>query len=127
MLQDLASGDTSGAKTDLAKLQKDLTAEEASIASSAASTTTKDLVSLLKDLASNNTSGAKTDLTNLQNDLKASDSSSTSTSQSNPLDTLLSNLETSLNSGSTQSALQVLASFLVQSGQGTGTLVNTTA
>ena len=36
-------------------------------------------------------------------------------------------LSTSLSSGSTQGALQALASFLVQNGQGTGSLVDVTA
>jgi hypothetical protein len=127
LLKALASGDTDGAKTDLAQLKKDLSAEESSTSSSTTSSLTKDVVSLLKDLTSGNTSAAKTDLTNLQKDMNADGSSSSSTTQTSPLDTLIANLETALNSGSTQDALQSLASYLVQSGQGTGGLVDTTA
>ena len=127
MLKALVSGDATGAKTDLAQLKKDLANAVATVSSGATDTLTNDVVSLLKDLVSGNTSGAKTDLGNLQKDLNAADSSSSSTSQTSPLDTLISQMETSLSSGSAQSALQELASYFVQNGLGTGSLMNTTA
>jgi hypothetical protein len=43
------------------------------------------------------------------------------------LETLLSDLTTSLSSGDTSDALKSLVSFLVQGGQTTGGLVDTTA
>jgi hypothetical protein len=127
LLKALVSGDVSGAKTDVAQLKKDLANSEATSSSGVTGTLTNDVVSLLKDLASGNTSGATTDLSNLQNDLNAEGSSSSSTSQASPLDTLISQMETSLSSGGAQGALQDLASYLIQNGQGVGSLLNTTA
>jgi hypothetical protein len=86
-----------------------------------------DLVSLLKDLASGNRSGAKTDLSNLQKDLNPADSPSSSAIQASPLDALVSKMETFLGSGSMQNALQELASYFIQNGQGTGSVLNTAA
>ena len=125
LLKALASGDVSGAKTDLAKLKTDLATQESKDTSS---TLSKDMTSLLKDLTTGNASAAKTDITKLKTDLQAEDASSSSTSQStSSLDTLIANMTKSLNSGSVQGALQDLASYLVQNGQGTGSLVNTSA
>jgi hypothetical protein len=66
----------------------------------------------------------------VQADLKAEDASNTSSTSpktTSPLETLINQISTSLSSGSTQGALQALASFLVQNGQGTGSLVDVTA
>jgi DNA polymerase III delta subunit len=131
LLKALASGDLSGAKTDLAKLKTDLTAQQASTSNSS-STLTQDVTSFLKDLTSGNTTDAKSDLAKIKTDLQDQDAAdltggSSSTQNSNPLDTLISKLSDSLSSGSVQGALQDLASYLVQIGQGTGSLVNTTA
>jgi hypothetical protein len=127
LLKALASGDVSGAKSDLAKLKTDLTAQQTS---STESNLSKDMYSLLKDLVSGNTSAAKTDVTNLKTDLQAEEASSSSSSASSsasPLDTLVAKMSDALDSGSVQGALQDLASYLVQNGQGTGSLVNTSA
>jgi regulatory protein YycI of two-component signal transduction system YycFG len=125
LLKALSSGDVSGAKADLAKLKTDLAAQESTDATNSLA---KDVTSLLKDLTSGNTSGAKTDLTKVQKDLQSQEASSTSGSQTtSPLDTLISQMDTSLNSGSVQGALQDLASYLVQNGQGSGSLVDTSA
>jgi hypothetical protein len=125
LLKALASGDVSGAKSDLAKLKTDLAAQESS---DGASSLAKDMTSLLKDLTSGNASAAKTDITQIQKDLQSQGASSTSDSQTtSPLDTLISKMATSLSSGSVQGALQDLASYLVQNGQGSGSLVNTSA
>jgi hypothetical protein len=126
LLKALASGDTTGAKTDLAKLKTDLKAQEPTQTSG--SSVTKDVKSLVKDLTAGNTSAAQTDVTKLQTDLTADGTSTSSSTQTaNPLDTLVSNISDSLNSGNTQGALQALASYLVQNGQSTGGLVNTSA
>ncbi len=130
LLKALATGDVSGAKSDLAKLKSDLDAQSGS--SPSTNSVTKDLTSLLKDLASGNTSAAKADVTSLATDVKAQEASAPSGSASgsqtqSPLDTLVAKLTSSLNSGSIGSALQDVASYLIQNGQGSGSLVNTTA
>jgi paraquat-inducible protein B len=125
LLKALTSGDISGAKSDLAKLKSDLAAQESSNGSSSLA---KDMTSLLKDLSSGDSSAAKTDIAKVQKDLQSADASSSSSSKTtNPLDTLISKMETSLNSGSVQGALQDLASYLVQNGQSSGSLVDTSA
>jgi len=132
LLKALASGDTTSAKTDLTKLKSDLVAEEATLAEQASTSSsnnlTKDVTSLLKDLTSGDATAAKADATTVQADLKAEDASDTSSSKvTSPLETLIDQISTSLSSGSTQGALQALASYLVLNGQGTGSLVNTIA
>jgi hypothetical protein len=95
----------------------------------------KDLVALLSDLVYGNVTGAKSELAKVQSDLKAEQKAASSTpdpsdsqSQSQPsLSTLLTTISNSLTSGNTESSLQALASFLVQNGQVSGNLVNTTA
>lgn len=123
LLKALASGDISGAKSDLAKLKADLSAQEST---DATNTLGKDVTSFLKDLASGDTSAAKTDLSKVQKDLQSVEASSSSQA-SNPLDSLISKMADSLSSGDVQGALQTLASYLVQNGQGSGGLVNATA
>jgi hypothetical protein len=129
LLKALASGDVTGAKSDLAKLKTDLAAQQsAGSTTDATNSLAKDMTSLLKDLTSGNTSAAKTDIAKVQKDLQSEEASSTSSSQTtNPLDTLISNMASSLSSGSVQGALQDLASYLVQNGQGSGSLVDTSA
>jgi paraquat-inducible protein B len=125
LLKALASGDISGAKSDLAKLKTDMAAQEST---DATNTLAKDVTSLLKDLTSGNTSAAKTDLSKVQTDLQSEEASSTSSSKTtNPLDSLISKMAASLNSGSVQGALQDLASYLVQNGQGSGSLLDISA
>jgi hypothetical protein len=125
LLKDLASGNVTGAKSDLAKLKADIKAQEPA---ESTSSLTKDVTSLLKDLTSGNTSAAKTDITKVQKDLQSEQASSASSAQTNnPLDALISTITASLNSGGIQSALQDLASYLVQNGQGSGSLVDVSA
>ena len=125
LLKALASGDVTAAKSDLTQLQKDLNGSS----DSSSSGITNDLTSLLKDLSSGNTSAAKSDLSQLSTDLKAEEAGSSTSSNTNgsPLDQLVGKLSNLLNSGSTEGALQAVASYLVQQGHGTGTLVNTSA
>jgi len=60
--------------------------------------------------------------------VRPSPDTSSSTSSSSPLDNLLTQISNSLNStNSTAGSLQDLASYLIQNGQGTGSVVNTTA
>jgi hypothetical protein len=126
LLKALVSGDTTGAKDDLAKLKADLKAQQAADTSGA--NLTKDVTSLLKDLTSGNISAAKTDATNLQEDLQPEGASTSSTTQNaSSLNNLVSQISDSLSSGSLQGALQDLATYLVQNGQSTGSLVDTTA
>jgi hypothetical protein len=126
LLKALASGDTSGAKNDLAKLKEDLKAQQTADASG--SNITKDVTSLLRDLTSGNISAAKSDVIKLQADLKPEDTpTSLSAQNASPLNSLVSQISDSLSSGSVQGALQGLAAYLVQNGQSTGSLVDTTA
>jgi hypothetical protein len=91
------------------------------------------LTPLLKDLTSGNTSAAKADINTVQADLQTPDGPSVASAQTgSPLDTLIGKIADSLNSGSVQGALQDgahhdLANFLVENGQGTGSLINTSA
>ena len=104
---------------------------ESAADTSSQSKLTRDLATLLKDLFAGNVSGSKTDLAQVQKDLKADQGSvsaaTTSSSEVSPLDKLLSDISTSLSTGNTSGALTDLASFLVQSGQSSGNLVNTQA
>lgn len=126
LLKALVSGDSTAAQSDVAKLQADLKAQETQDKSG--SNLTNDVTSLLKDLTSGNTSAAETDVTNLQADLNPTGTSTTSSTQGpSPLQSLLGKISDALSSGSTQGALQDLASYLVQNGHSTGGLVNTFA
>jgi hypothetical protein len=92
-----------------------------------------DLASLLKDLTSGNTSAAKADVSKVQADLQTQDTSSVAATQTgSTLDALIGKISDSLNAGSVQGAPQDgaqhdLATFLVENGQGTGSLINTSA
>ncbi len=90
---------------------------------------TKDLATLLKDLASGNTTDSKSAVAKVQQDLKTQKASNPSSStSSSPLDNLLTQIAGSLNStNSTSGSLQDLATYLIQNGQGTGSVVNTSA
>ena len=94
---------------------------------------TSDLATLLRALAFGDTSGAKSDLGKLKADLKmqvasvATGSGSSAGGTSDPLNDLLSQMTTSLESGSTSGALRELAKYFVQNGQSTGVLVSTMA
>jgi len=132
LLKALAAGDVTSAKTDLNTLKKDLATEESTLAVEASkassSNLTKDVTSLLKDLTSGDGASAKSDITQVQADLKAESTTDTSGSQTNSaLSALIDKMSKSLASGGVQNALQDLASYLVQNGQGTGSLINTTA
>jgi hypothetical protein len=129
LLKALASGDVTGAKADLAQLQKDLTGSSDSSSDSNSSSIAKDLTSFLQDLTSGNTSAAKSDLAQLSTDVKAEEAGASTSSNTNgsPLDQLVGKLSGLLNSGSTEGALQAVASYLVKQGHGTGTLVDTSA
>jgi hypothetical protein len=88
---------------------------------------------LTKDLASGNTSAAKADIGRVRADLQTENASSVADAQAGGrLDTLIGKISDSLDSGSVQGApqdgaLQDLADFLVENGQGTGSLINTSA
>jgi hypothetical protein len=122
--------DVSGAKTDLDRFKADLKAQAAPTLSSHLG---NDLTSLLKVLTSGDTSAAKVDVSKVQADLQTQDASSVAGAQTgSPLDTLIGKISDSLNSGSVQDAPQDgpqhdLANFLVENGQGTGSLINTSA
>ncbi|ADW69676.1 hypothetical protein [Granulicella tundricola] len=96
--------------------------------SSASSPLSKDTVQLLKDLAVGNVSAAKSDIARLQKDLKAQDGSSSSSSSSdNALNKLLTSISKSLDAGSTSDALSTLAGYLIQTGNTSGSIIDTTA
>lgn len=123
LLRALAYGDVSGAKTELAKFKADLKAQTATLT---LNNLAKDVTSLFKDLASGNSSAAKSDVTKVKADLQTQDASSASSTQTaSPLESLIARISDSLSSGAVPSALQDLASYLVQIGQGTGSLINT--
>jgi hypothetical protein len=92
-----------------------------------------DLASLLKDLSSGNTSAAKADVSKVQADLQTQGASSVASAQTgSPLVALIGKISDSLNSGSVEGAPQDgaqhdLAKFLVENGQGTGSLINSAA
>ena len=122
--------DDSGANTDLDRFKADLQTQTAPALPGDLSI---DLTTLLKDLASGNTSAAKADVSKVRVDLQAQDATSIARATTgNPLDTLISTISDSLNSGSVQGAPQDgarhdLADFLVENGQGTGSLIDTSA
>ena len=123
------AADVSGANAGLDRLNADLEAQTASLSSDLGN----DLTSLLKDLTSGNTSAAKADVSKVQVDLQSQDvSSGGGVPSGNPLDTLIGKISDSLNAGSVPGAAQDgaqhdLANFLVENGQGTGNLINTSA
>jgi hypothetical protein len=122
--------DVSRAETDLERFNADLKAQFAPTLSSDLG---NDLTSLLKDLTSGNTSAAKAGVSKVQAELQTQDASSVASAQTgSPLDSLIGEISDSLNSGSVNGAPQDgaqhdLASFLVENGQGTGSLINTSA
>jgi hypothetical protein len=101
-------------------------AATAPTSSNAPDVLTQDLINLLKTLATGNISGAKSDVKKLQTDLQAQAAATPSGTQAtSPLNTLVKNISNALSSGSVQGALQDLANYLVQNGQGSGGLINT--
>lgn len=99
-----------------------------------------DLAALLKSLGSSDVNGAKAALAKVEADVKAEGSSASSSSGSNsttgstsgsqstnPLTKLVNQLNTALNYGDTSGALQDLTTFLLNTGQGSGSVVNASA
>jgi hypothetical protein len=99
LLKALAYGDVAGAKSDLAKYQADLKAQN-----TAANNGAKNPASLYQGLTSGGTAG---------------------TQAVNQSDSLIASITASLNSGSVKGALQDLTGYLVQNGQVSGGLINT--
>jgi hypothetical protein len=125
LLRALAYGDVTGAKTELAKFKADLKAQTASLS---LNNLAKDVTSLFKDLAAGSSSAAKTDLARVKVDLQTEDSSAAVPAHAiSPLENLVAKISDSLSAGSVPSALQDLAGYLVQIGQATGSLINTSA
>jgi hypothetical protein len=127
--QALPPEDFSGAETDLDRFNEDL----APAAPTLSSDLGNDLTTLLKDLTSGNTSAAQADVSKVQADLQTRDASSVASAQNgSPLDSLIGKISDSLNSDSVHGAPQDgaqhdLINFLVENGQGTGSLINTSA
>ncbi len=110
LLKALAYGDISGAKNGLVKFKTDLKAQAPSIGSS------------------ENSAAAKADVLRLRADLQAQDTSTAaSTPTVSPLESLVAKISDALSSGAVQGAVQDLAGYLVQNGQATGSLLNTSA
>ena len=125
LLKALAYGDVTGAKSELAKFKADLKAQAAS---PSLNNLAKDVTSLFKDLAAGTSSAAKTDLARLTVDLQTQDSAAAAPTHAiSPLENLVAKISASLNAGAVPSALQDLAGYLVQNGQATGSLINTSA
>jgi hypothetical protein len=126
LLKDLNAGNASAAKADLSMVQ-------AQAAPTLPGDLGSDLTSLLKDLNAGNAPAAKEDVGKVQADLQTQDASSVAIAQTGgPLDALIGKISDSLDSGSVQGASQgdaqhELANFLVQNGQGAGSLGNTSA
>jgi hypothetical protein len=111
-------------------------------ADGSSNTLANDLAALLQSLGSGDVNGAKAALKKVEADLQAQDPSNTNTStsstssssspaltssssqSSNPLTNLLNS---ALNSGDTNSALQDLTTVLLAMGQGNGAALNVTA
>lgn len=121
LLQALATGNVSGAQSDLTKIQADLKAQE-----SAATSVGSNAVSKGHGHHHHEAAASSADSSATSSSDSTSDSSSTSSTAS-PLSTLLSQISSSLSTGNTSGALQDLAGFLVQNGEGTGNLINTSA
>jgi hypothetical protein len=114
-------------------------------ADGSSNTLANDLAALLQSLGSGDVNGAKAALKKVEADLQAQDPSNTNTStsstssssspaltssssqSSNPLTNLLNQLNSALNSGDTNSALQDLTTVLLAMGQGNGAALNVTA
>jgi hypothetical protein len=125
LLKALAYGDVTGAKTELAKFKADLKAQTAS---PSLNNLAKDVTSLFKDLAAGSSSAAKTDIGRVQVDLQTQDAAAAAPTHAiSPLENLVAKISDSLNAGAVPSALQDLAGYLVQNGQATGSLINTSA
>ncbi|NYF78236.1 hypothetical protein [Granulicella arctica] len=124
----LYASTTSGTTTTTSTSSTTTTAAD-STDSTSTTALEKDLAALLKALVAGDVSGAKSLLVQVQKDAKAQDASTSSStsSDSSSLDKLLSKISDSLNSGDTSSALQDVATYLVQSGTTSGTLLNTVA
>lgn len=122
--------DVSGAETELDRFNADL---EAQAAPALSNDLRNDLTSLLKDLTSGTTSAAKADVSKVQADMQTQDAPSFATAQTAiPLDSVISEISQSLDSGGARGGPQNgpqhnLASFLVDNGQGKGSLINTSA
>ncbi len=125
LLKALASGDVTGAKTELARFKADLKAQTASLS---LNNLAKDVTSLFKDLAAGGSSAAKTDLARVKVDLQTQDSvAAAPTYAISPLENLVAKISDSLSAGAVPSALKDLAGYLVQIGQASGSLINTSA
>lgn len=116
----------------VAQIEKTILAEldspPASVPASSAPSTpvdtqlTRDLATLLKDLASGNVAGSISSTAQAQQDLN------TPSTTASPLENLLTQIAASLNStDSTSGSLQNLATYLVQNGEGAGSVVDTSA
>lgn len=126
----LPAADDSGVNSDLGRLKEDLQTQLTPTLSSGLG---NDLVSLLKDLTTGDTSAARADTSKVQVDLETQDASSVAgTPTGEPLGALIGKISDSLAPGSVQGAPQDsarhdLATFLVENGRGTGSLINTSA
>ena len=122
--------DDSGAESDPGGSNENLTGQ---VDPALSNDLGNDLASLLKDLTSGNTSAAKADVSKVQADLQTQDASSIADAQrGSTLDALIGKISDSLNAGTVQvapreGAQHDLANFLVENGQGTGSLINTSA
>ena len=127
---------SASSRTQLSQAASTDTDTDLAAASSGRTTLTSDLTSLLRSLVSGDIGSARNALTQLQADLKAQGATpenqsaspgTATTTGSNSLTRLAEQVSQSLSAGSTTGALQNLASYLVSTGLGSGTLVNTTA
>jgi hypothetical protein len=126
LLKALASGDVSGAKSDLAKFKTDLKAETGSAIN--LNNVAKDVTSLFKDLTSGNSTASKTDLNKINSDLQAqAASTATGNLAFSSLESLVIKISDALSAGAVQSAVQDVAGYLVQHGQASGSLINISA
>jgi hypothetical protein len=126
LLRDLASGDVSGAKTDLAKFKTDLKAESGNTASQ--NNLAKDVTALYKDVTSGNSAAVKTDVNKVNTDLQEQEASNaTGNLALSSLEKLVIKISDALSAGAVQSAVQDVAGYLVQHGQASGSLINVSA
>ena len=126
LLRALATGDVSGAKTDLAKFKTDLKAEAGNTVSQ--NNLAKDVTALYKDLTSGNGAAAKTDVNKINTDLQAQEASNaTGNLALSSLERLVIKISDALSAGAVQSAVQDVAGYLVQHGQASGSLINISA
>jgi septal ring factor EnvC (AmiA/AmiB activator) len=130
LFKTLVSGDVDGAKNDLARFQQDLNAQSNRAAAASTTVSTNETAN---DPTQVSYEAQKPEQAQTQQNINSQAATGARTvppsivTPSSSLDALAGKLSQSLTTGSTSTALQDLATFLIQSGRGSGNLVNVNA